>query len=135
MQIRPNENSEVFKNYDLNFITTELDDNENLIQINSDFGKSRYSAWISANEIIKQFLTTELFNTNPNEITNLVSHSTSIFSEKISPTMIFADTLLNGSGLMRFASDENILNSIFNNTESKLINFLYSYNMLRRNIV
>lgn len=124
LQIRPNENSEVFKNYDLNFITTELDDNENLIQINRDFGKSRYSAWISANEIIKQFLTTELFNTNPNEITNLVSHSTSIFSEKISPTMIFADTLLNGSGLMRFASDENILNSIFNNTESKLINFV-----------
>ena len=37
--------------------------------------------------------------------------------------MIFADTLLNGSGLMRFASDENILNSIFNNNESKLINF------------
>ena len=123
LQIRPNENAEVFKNYDLNFITTELGNNENLIQVNSDFSKSRYSAWISANEIIKQFLTTEIFNTNSDEITNLVSHSTSLISEKISPTMIFADTLLNGSGLMRFVSDENVLNSIFNE-QSELINFI-----------
>mgnify|MGYP004005790469 CR=1 FL=1 len=106
LQIRPNENSEVFKNYDLNFITTELDDNENLIQINRDFGKSRYSAWISANEIIKQFLTTELFNTNPNEITKLL---------KIQPTNIRLKNSLPSGKLPKFSSwivsSDNISNS------------------------
>lgn len=123
LQVRPKKEENFIADYDLDY----LDQAENingLIVFNKDFKFSKESAWLSASELIKQYLTYIVFNTGPREITNLVSYTSTNKNDQIVPTMIFADTLLNGSGLMRYISQEKNLNLLFSENENNLLDFI-----------
>ena len=106
MQIRPKKEDSFIADYDLDYLD-QVENVNGLIVFNKDFKFSKESAWLSASELIKQYLTNIIFNTSPREITNLVSYTSANNNDQIVPTMIFADTLLNGSGLMRIYIPRN----------------------------
>ena len=123
MQIRPKKEESFIADYDLDYLD-QVENVNGLIVFNKDFKFSKESAWLSASELIKQYLTNIIFNTSPREITNLVSYTSANNNDQIVPTMIFADTLLNGSGLMRYISQEININKLFSNTENNLLDFI-----------
>lgn len=123
LQIRPKKEDSFIADYDLDYLD-QVENVNGLIVFNKDFKFSKESAWLSASELIKQYLTNIIFNTSPREITNLVSYTSANNNDQIVPTMIFADTLLNGSGLMRYISQEKNLNLLFSDTDNNLLNFI-----------
>ena len=67
MQIRPKKEDSFIADYDLDYLD-QVENVNGLIVFNKDFKFSKESAWLSASELIKQYLTNIIFNTSPEKL-------------------------------------------------------------------
>lgn len=72
------------------------------------WSKSRYSAWFSAGEIIRQYATQKVLMCEGQELDIGVGYSTFKESSRVTPGIYLSDTLANGSGFSKNIFDKKI---------------------------